>query len=157
MLTNLFLTLQVNLRLGHIVDYKSRQLTRPSYSLRHSYRLKVNNHVLGLGGGLGGGLERGLQTGLGRGLAVELRSVKVKVRSQPGLVQYRLLFNSFELDSEVGRLVIPRINPRSKPVFGPELDKREVRNRKFLLSNLIVVEYVLRQPKLLSVMIPHFS
>ena len=46
---------------------------------------------------LGGGLQRGLQTGLGRGLAVKLRS---------GLVQYMLKFNSFELDSEVGRLVI---------------------------------------------------
>ena len=52
-------------------------------------------------------LERGLQTGLGRGLAVKLRSVKVQVRSRPGLVQYRLKFNSFEFDSEVGRLVCP--------------------------------------------------
>ena len=32
-------------------------------------------------------LERGLQTELGRGLAVKLRSVKVQVRSGPGLVQ----------------------------------------------------------------------
>ena len=46
-----------------------------------------------LGSRLRGGLQRGLQTGLGRGLAVKLRS---------GLVQYRLKFNSFELDSEVG-------------------------------------------------------
>ena len=59
------------------------------------------------GGRLGGGLQRGLQTGLGRGLAVKLRSGLVQVwsRSGPGLVQYRLKFNSFELDSEVGRLV----------------------------------------------------
>ena len=35
----------------------------------------------------------------------QLRSVKVQVRSRPGLVQYRLKFNSFQLDSEVGRLV----------------------------------------------------
>ena len=34
-----------------------------------------------------GGLQRGLQTGLGRGLAVKLRSVKVQIRSGPGLVQ----------------------------------------------------------------------
>ena len=61
----------------------------------------------GLGGGLGGGLQRGLQTGLGRGLAVKLRSGLVQVRSGsgPGLVQYRLKFTSFELDTEVGRLV----------------------------------------------------
>ena len=59
-----------------------------------------------LGDRLGGGLERGLQTGLGRGLAIKLRSVKVQVRSRPGLVQYRLKLNSFELDSEVGRLVL---------------------------------------------------
>ena len=43
---------------------------------------------------------------LGRGLAVKLRSVKVQVRSGPGLVQYWLKFNSFDLDSEVGRLVM---------------------------------------------------
>ena len=30
---------------------------------------------------------------------------QAQVRSSPGLVQYRLKFNSFELDSEVGRLV----------------------------------------------------
>ena len=30
----------------------------------------------------------------------QLRSVKVQVRSRPGLVQYRLKFNSFELDSD---------------------------------------------------------
>ena len=62
-----------------------------------------------LEGGLEGGLQRGLQTGLGRGLAVNLRSVKVhfQVRSGPGLVQYiELKFNSFELDSEVERLVL---------------------------------------------------
>ena len=55
-----------------------------------------------------GGLQRGLQTGLGRGLAVKLRSGLVQVWSSsgPGLVQYRLKFNYFELDSEVGRLVI---------------------------------------------------
>ena len=58
----------------------------------------------GLGGGLGGkfwrGLQRGLQTGYGRGLAVKLRSglVQVWFTLQPK-------FNSFELDSEVGRLV----------------------------------------------------
>ena len=48
---------------------------------------------MGLGGGpegiFEGGLPRGLQSGLGRGLAVKLRSVKVQVRSGPGLVQYR--------------------------------------------------------------------
>ena len=42
-----------------------------------------------VGGRVGGGLQRGLQTGLGRGLAVKLRSVKVQVRSDPGLVQYK--------------------------------------------------------------------
>ena len=58
---------------------------------------------VGLGGRLGGGLQRGLQTGLGRGLAVKLRSVK-----GPGQVWFsiKLKFNSFELDSEVGRLVV---------------------------------------------------
>ena len=30
---------------------------------------------------------------------------QAQVRSGPGLVQYRLKFNSFELDTEVGRLV----------------------------------------------------
>ena len=52
-------------------------------------------------GGVEGGVGVGLQTGLGRGLAVKLRS---------GLVHQvwfsiELKFNSFELDSEVGRLV----------------------------------------------------
>ena len=37
---------------------------------------------------------------------VKLRSYKVQVRSGLGLVHYRLNFNSFALDSEVGRLVI---------------------------------------------------
>ena len=41
----------------------------------------------------------------GRGLAVKLWSVKVQVRCGPRLVQYRLKFTSFELDTEVGRLV----------------------------------------------------
>ena len=50
----------------------------------------------------------GLQTGHGRGLSVKLRSVKVKVRS--GSVYIELKFNSFELDSEVGRLVPPKFN-----------------------------------------------
>ena len=55
----------------------------------------------GLDGGVGGGLQRGLLTGYGRGLAVKLRSGKVQVwfSLQPK-------FNSFELDSEVGRLVM---------------------------------------------------
>ena len=52
-------------------------------------------------------------SGLGRGLAVKLRSVKVQVRSGPGLVQVwfsiELKFNSFELDSVVGRLVFHQI------------------------------------------------
>ena len=53
-----------------------------------------------LGGGLQRGLQMGPQTGYGRGLAV-------KVRSGPGQVWFSLQpkFNSFELDSEVGRLV----------------------------------------------------
>ena len=55
---------------------------------------------LRLGCRLGGGLQRGLQTGLGRGLAVKLRSVKVQVWFG---IEFK--FNSFELDSEVGRLV----------------------------------------------------
>ena len=58
-----------------------------------------------LEGGLEGGRPRGIQTGRGRGLAVKLRSVK----SRSGLVQVwystELKFNSFELDSEEGRLV----------------------------------------------------
>ena len=33
-------------------------------------------------------------------------SGQLRSRSRSGLVQYRLKFNSFELDSEVGRLVI---------------------------------------------------
>ena len=53
----------------------------------------------------------GPQTGLGRGLTVKLKSVK---RSRSGLVQVwfsiDLKFNSFELDSEVGRLVPARVN-----------------------------------------------
>ena len=36
------------------------------------------------------------------------------VRSGPGLVQYRLKFNSFELDSEVGPLVSDDIIDKSK-------------------------------------------
>ena len=60
---------------------------------------------MGLGGGpegiFEGGLPRGLQSGLGRGLAVKLRSVKVQV-----WISTELKFNSFELDSEVGRLVL---------------------------------------------------
>ena len=34
-------------------------------------------------------------------------SGQLRSRSRSGLVQYRLKFNSYELDSEVGRLVIP--------------------------------------------------
>ena len=48
----------------------------------------------------------------GRGLAVKLWSVKVQVRS--GLVQVwfrlQLKFNSLELDSEVGCLVVLQVN-----------------------------------------------
>ena len=40
------------------------------------------------------------------GLAVKLRSGKVHVRSGPGLVQFTAQIYSFELDSEVGRLVL---------------------------------------------------
>ena len=36
----------------------------------------------------------------------DLLSSLGQVRSCPGLVQFRLKFNSFELDSEVGRLVL---------------------------------------------------
>ena len=42
---------------------------------------------------------------LERGLAVKHRSVKVQVRSGPGWFSIELKFNSFELDSKVGRLV----------------------------------------------------
>ena len=58
--------------------------------------------TLSLGGRLQRGLQRGLQTGHGRGLVVRLWSGQVQVQ-----VWYRLQlkFNSFELDSEVGRLV----------------------------------------------------
>ena len=52
-------------------------------------------------GGLQRGLQRGLQTGHGRGLAVKLRLGKVQV-----WFSLQRKFNSFELDSEVGRLVI---------------------------------------------------
>ena len=47
------------------------------------------------------GLQRRLQTGYGRGLAVKLRSGLVQV-----LFSLQPKFNSFELNSEVGRLVI---------------------------------------------------
>ena len=63
----------------------------------------------GVGGGLGGGLQRGLQTGL-QDLEGDLLSSSGQLRSRSGLVQVwfstELKFNSFELDSEVGRLVI---------------------------------------------------
>merc|ERR1719154_839484 len=78
-----------------------------------TFRMTFNARV---GGGLQRGLQRGLLTGYGRGLAVKLRSGKVQVRkgpsqvwsrSGPGLVQVwfslQAKFNSFELDSEVGR------------------------------------------------------
>ena len=55
----------------------------------------------GLGGGLKKGLQRGLQTGFGWGLVVKLRSGLVHVWFS---LQFK--FNSLELDSEVGRLVI---------------------------------------------------
>ena len=47
------------------------------------------------------GLKRGLQTGHGRGLPVKLRSGKVQV-----WISLQLKFNSFELVSEVGQLVL---------------------------------------------------
>ena len=57
------------------------------------------------GEGLQSGLQRGLQTGYGR----DLLSSSGKVKSKSGLVQVwfslQTKFNSFELDSEVGRLV----------------------------------------------------
>ena len=71
----------------------------------------------GIGGGLKRGLQRGLQQGLQRGLQRELqrglqtglgRGLAVKVSKGPGQVWFsiQLKFNSFELDSKVGRLVL---------------------------------------------------
>ena len=69
-----------------------------------------------LKGGLGGGLKRGLKLKSGPGkvwLSYKQdfrRGLVVQVRSRSGLVQVwfsiELKFNSFELDSEVGRLVL---------------------------------------------------
>ena len=62
-----------------------------------------------LGGRLGGGLQRGLQTGL-QDLEGDLLSSSGQSRTRSDLGQVwfsiELKFNSFELDSEVGRLVL---------------------------------------------------
>ena len=92
----------------------------------------------GLGGGLKKGLQRGLQTGFGWVLVVKLRSGLVRV-------WFSLLFkfNSLELDSEVGRLVIIIIIFRISLHMSKLMDLQ----RKFRAAGFSVSEEQLEQQK----------